>query len=164
MKNKGTQGGFHIGNVGGNVDMKAGGDIVGGNKTVKEIQRVLASEQGRSEADRHLVEFAKALEDIRAEVAKAAELSAAEREQLVSELGDRLSKLESARETIVQPPPAEAGGELAKGVETTLEHAGKALDRVREIGGKSAALAVKIAGMVTASGAALDHLRRLLGF
>jgi hypothetical protein len=75
-----------------------------------------------------------------------------------------LKKLESVRETTARPPVAEGAGDLAKDLASTLEQAGKALDRVREIGGKSAALAVKIAGMVSASGAALEYLRRLLGF
>jgi len=62
-----TRGGFHFGNVGRDVTMKAGGDIVGGNKetTTTTIQTGFKSEEQKQEFQKQLDALREALREIK---------------------------------------------------------------------------------------------------
>ena len=68
-ENTSKKGGFHIGTVGGNVGITAGGDIVGGDKTTTTtIQKGFAAEEQKQEFQAQIDQLREALRAVREEI------------------------------------------------------------------------------------------------
>jgi|SRR5258708_7549469 len=164
-----TRGGFHFGNVGRDVTMKAGGDIVGGNKettttTTTTIQTGFKSEEQKQEFQKQLDALREALREIKGVVETSAGLTADEKDELSTEILHHVKTLKEVKETTAelspgQKPPVDIG----QMVESNLEQAGSILDKVQTVAKKSVELAAKVGEFGVKYGPLVLSARHLFG-
>jgi hypothetical protein len=166
---KGTKGGFHFGNVVGNVSTIARGDIVAGDKTTNTtttttIQTGFKSEGDKQQFQNQLEELRAALREIKSHVEATPGLSADEKEELTSEILEHVKALKEVKETTAQLAPAQKPtADIGKTVESKLEKASGILDKLQAIGKKSVDLFDNISGFAVKYGPLVLSTRHLFG-
>src|SRR6266571_5572792 len=97
-ENKGKKGGFHFGNVGGNVKITAGGDIVGGDKTATTtIQKGFRGEEQKQQFEVQIEQLRDALRAIKAEIEANPALSNDEKEEATGEILQQVKALKEVK-------------------------------------------------------------------
>lgn len=163
-----ARGGFHFGNVAGNVSQQAGGDIVAGDKstttTTTTIQHGFGSEVQKREFEQKLELLRGALLQVKAQVETSTDLSADEKDELAGDILQHVQALKEVKETTApltpgQKPPAE----LSKRVEAGLEKTSGILDKLETVAKKSVELAANVGEFGAKYGPLILGARHLFG-
>jgi chromosome segregation ATPase len=160
-----TSGGIHVGNVGGNVTFRAGGDVVGGNKTTTEVARgTFASEEQRSAFSAELEALREALRTLKSQIEASAEVDADAKDEVSAALLAQIKALKEARAAAdaigVGAAPAPAALER---VEKTLESAGGVVEQLSALAEKGTSLAATLGSFAAKYGPLLLSARHLFG-
>jgi hypothetical protein len=118
-----TRGGFHFGNVSRDVQMRAGGDIVGGDKTTTTaVQHGFQSEEQKQEFQNQLDALRAALREIKGQVEASVGLSADEKDDLAAEILQHVQALRDVKETTAEVPLGQKPStNVSKMVESSLD-------------------------------------------
>jgi hypothetical protein len=168
-KKEGTKGGFHFGNVKGNVSQKASGDIVGGDKkitttTTTTVQSGFGNETQKKEFEQQLELLREALRQLKAQVETSADLSADEKDELAGEILQRVQALKEVKETTAPLAPGQKpSAEVSKRVEDGLEKTSGILDKLKTVAKKSAELAANVGEVAAKYGPIVLSARHLFG-
>jgi hypothetical protein len=141
MSEKG--GGFHFGNIGGNVSQSAGGDIVGGDKTTTTttttttIQKGFVDEQKKEQFHSEIEQFREALRAMKTEIEASASLDQDKKDEVISEILQQVKALKEVKEKTAEVPPGKAApAPVATQVEGTLDRARGIVDKLQSLAGK----------------------------
>jgi hypothetical protein len=156
-------GGFHFGNVGRDVKIQAGGDIVGHDKVT--TAHAGFNDQGqKQEFLNQLDELRSALREVKSKVESIGQFDEDARDQLVMELLQQVSELKQAMQDADQLEPGEAPpADTLQSVGHCLDKAGGLLDRIKGIGDTASGIAESIVPIVGKALPILASARHLLG-
>jgi hypothetical protein len=159
--------GIHIGKVGGDVSLTAGGDIVAGDKTT-HTQVGFQDQANKDQLLGQLEELRSALRELKGQVENAPQLDQDAKDQLVVEILQQVSSLKQAREDAqqVEPGPLTPGHAAAVQLESVgqcLDKAGGLLDKVKSLGEAAAGLAGSLAPVLARAVPIVLSARHLLG-
>src|SRR5262245_22177760 len=112
------RGGIHVGNVGRDVRIHAGGDVVGGDKTTTTTHG-FRSEDEKDRFQTEIEALRETLREIKAHIEASSEVSADDKDELGAEILQHVKDLKSTKE---QTAPLNAGqvppASVAKGIES----------------------------------------------
>jgi DNA repair exonuclease SbcCD ATPase subunit len=137
------KGGFHFGNVKGDVKIRAGGNIVAGDLTVIEVFK---DEKDKEDFSQQINELRNKMRQIKSQVDDIEELDEEFKDQIILEIMQQLSDLSSAQKEAASFP---VGKGLPKHkvdvVSRTLDKTNTLMGKLQKIGEKSAAFAQSLA-------------------
>ncbi len=159
------KGGFHIGNVGGDVKMSAGGDIVGGDKTTTTtVQKGFPSEDQKQQFQNQIEQLREALRAIKVEMESSPSLSDDQKEEAVGEILQHVKALKEVKERTVELPAGKpAPADVGSLVETTLDRAGGIVDKLHSLAETTGQVATKVGEFGRKYGPLILSARHLFG-
>jgi TolA-binding protein len=169
---KATQkGGFHFGNVGGDVDMDAGGDIVAGDKTTTTTTTTTTTitygfkqEEDKAEFLKQIDELRTMMRQIRSEIDDLEGVDDDEKDDLVMEIGQQVKDLKTVKEEAEETTAGEeAPKEKAKLVGEYLDKTTTIMEKLKKMGEATAAATEKLAPYVVKALPLLASVRHLFG-
>jgi len=164
-ENTSQKGGFHFGTVGGNVEVNAGGDIVGGDKTTTTtIQKGFAAEEQKQQFQAQMDQLREALRAVKAEIETSPSLSNDQKEEAAGEILQHVKALKEVKEKtaglpVGKPAPADVGAL----VETTLDRAGGIIDKLHSLAKTTGEVAGKVGEFGMKYGPLILSARHLFG-
>jgi hypothetical protein len=165
MSEKG--GGFHFGNIGGNVSQSAGGDIVGGDKTTTTtttIQKGFVDEQKKEQFHSEIEQFREALRAMKTEIEASVSLDQDKKDEVISEILQQVKALKEVKEKTADVAPGKpAPPKVATEIEGTLDSAGKIVDKLEGLAGKAGNVAETIGKFAVKYGPLILSARHLFG-
>jgi predicted phage gp36 major capsid-like protein len=165
--NEKSQGGFHIGNVGGSVNTNVGGDMVGRDKittTTTTIQKGFASEQKKQEFQEQIDQLREALRTMKTDIEKSAALDQDKKDQITSEILQKLNALKEVKdETAVVPAGKAPPAQVAAKVEGALERTGGIVQKLQDVATKGSELAETVGKFAVKYGPLILSARHLFG-
>lgn len=158
-------GGFHFGKVGGAVNLSAGGDIVGGNKTTTTtIQKGFRGEEQKQQFQAEVEQLRVALRTLKEQIARHPALTPDQKDEAESEILTHVTALKQVKEkTAAVPAGREAPPEIATTVQSTLERAGGVIDGLQRVAKKSIDVAETVGEFAQKFGPLLISARHLFG-
>jgi len=157
-----SSGGISIRNVGGDVRVEAGGDMVGRDKVV--TANGFASEQDRAAFGQEVELLRELLRELKSHVEQSAELGQDDRDELVSEVMHQLKGLKTAREDASEMEPGAAPEQgRVESVTQHLDAAGGLLEKLQGIAQRTGQLVETAAPLVARGITVLAAARHLLG-
>src|SRR5204863_3272662 len=102
-----SKGGFHFGNVGGAVSVKAGGDVVGGDKTTTTtttIERGFAGDEQKEQFQSEIDQLREALRVMKTEIEASASLDQHKKNEIVTEILQQKKALKEEKEETAAVP------------------------------------------------------------
>ena len=149
-------GGFHFGDIGRDVKIEAGGDVVGGNK-VTTTHVGFNDHTQKDEFLKQMDELRSALREIKSQVEGLDQFDDDAKDQLVMEILQEVSELKQAKQDAEQLEPGQSPPEdKLQSISQCLDRAGRLLDKIKVVGDLVAGVAVRIAPVLTSA-------RHLLG-
>lgn len=156
-------GGFEISNVGRDVTIEAGGDIVGGDK-VTTTHAGFDDQAQKQEFLDQLDELRSALREIKSQVESVEQYDEDAKDQLVMEILQQVSALKQAKQDAGQLEPGEAPPtDTLQSVGQCLEKAGGLLDKIKGIGAAASGIVERVVPIVARALPILASARHLLG-
>jgi hypothetical protein len=157
-------GGITFGNVGGDVNVKAGGDIVGGNKETSTVRATFADEEERRTFQAKIEELRELLRNFKTAAEASPHLSVEDKETIASEVLEHVKALKEVGDgTAAIPVGAPAPSELASSVESKLKRAGGLLESVDGLAKKSTGFAETVATFAAKFGPLILSVGHLFG-
>jgi len=103
------KGGFHFGNVGGGVNVTAGGDVVGGDKTTTTtttttIQNGFAGDEQKKQFQSEIDQLREALRAMKADIEASVSLDQDKKDQAISEILQQVNALKEVKEKTADVP------------------------------------------------------------
>ncbi len=169
---KATQkGGFHFGNVGGDVDMKAEVDIVGGDKTTTTTTTTTTTITYGFKQEEDKADFLKQIETlrtimrrVRSEIDGVEGMGEDEKDDLVMEIGQLIKDLKTVKEEAEKTPAGEeAPKEKATLVGEYLDKTTGIMEKLKKMGEATAAATEKLDPYVVKVLPLLASARHLFG-
>ena len=161
--NDGKSGGFHFGNVGRDVNIEAGGDIVGRDK-VTTTHSGFDDQTQKQEFLNQLEELRSSLREIRAQLESDEQFDEDAKDQLVMEILQQVSDLKEAKQDADQLELGEAPpADKLQSVGQCLEKAGGLLDKIKGIGETATGIAQSVVPIVAKALPILASARHLMG-
>jgi len=138
-----SKGGFHIGSVGGNLSVTAGGDVVAGDKVTTTTSTTTITNGFKQEEDKQ--QFVRDIEDLRStlrelqtKIQEAAGVSQDNKDQIVAEVMHQVMTLKTAKEEASSLPVAQQGSpDKSKRIASYLDTTKTLLDKINELGAKA---------------------------
>jgi len=163
LANKKT--GFHIGHVGGNVAMTAGGDIVGGDKTTTTtIQKGFRAEEQKQQFQAQIEQLREALRTLKGEIEANSALSNDQKEDAAGEIIQHVKALKEVKEKTAElPAGTPATADVGSLVETTLDRAGGIMDKLQSLAKTTSEVAGKVGEFGKQYGPLILSARHLFG-
>ena len=162
-----TSGGFHIGSVGGGVNIKAGGDVVGGDKTTTTtttITKGFAGEEQKQQFQTQMDALRETLRAMKTQIEAHPALSADQKEEMTEEVLHHVKALKEAREkTATVPAGKPAPADIASAVETTLDRAGGIMEKLQGMAKKTGAAVDTVGEFAVKYGPLILSARHLFG-
>ncbi len=163
------KGGIQFGNIGGTVNMNAGGDIVGGDKTTTKYSSPSMKTGFQKEEDK--VEFMGQLEEIRSMmrelksmIGETETIDEDDKDELIMEAIVHVKALKKAKEEAAGIDPGQEPPESKmKTVDSCFEKVAEFITRVDEIGQKTADFAEGLAPIASRVLPLLAGARHLFG-
>jgi hypothetical protein len=140
---EGTKGGFNFGNVGGNVGVTAGGDVVGGDKvttttSTATITNGFKQEEDKQQFGRDIEELRSALRDLQTRIQQVPGVTHDDKDKIVAEVMQQVNALKTAKEEADSLPVAQQGPpDKSKRIANYLDTTKTLLDKVSELGAKT---------------------------
>ncbi len=146
MSNKPSKGGFNFGNVGGNVSIEAGGDVVAGDKTTTTtITTGFKQEQDKQEFIQQLEELRKQLRQVKSEIEDAEGIDEDEKDAIVMEVMQQVKALKTAKdEASLLPAQQEPSQEKREAIEAPLNAVNSIVSKVSAVFDKAADIGGKV--------------------
>jgi len=142
MSDKPSKGGFNIGNVGGNVSIQAGGDVVAGDKTTTTtIITGFKQEQDKQAFIQQIEELRQQLRHLKSEIeeSKGGSLDEDEKDSIVMEVMQHIKALKTASEEAEQlPPQQEPSQEKRDAIEAPLNGVNQIISKIYTVFEKTA--------------------------
>jgi hypothetical protein len=165
--NEKSSGGFHFGSVGGDVKLKAGGDIVGGDKTTTTtitITKGFAGDEQKQQFQAEIDQLREALRAMKAEIEANALLDQDKKEEVVSDILAQVKALKEVKEDTARVPTGKpAPAELATKVEGALDRAGGIVDKLQGLATKGGEVAETVGKFAVKYGPLILSARHLFG-
>src|SRR3954462_12221599 len=165
MSEKG--GGFQFGNVGGNVNLNAGGDVVGGDKTTTTtttIQQFFAGQEQKEQFHSEIDQLREALRAMKTEIEASAALDQEKKNEAIAEILQQVKALKEVKEKTAEVPPGKpAPAKVAKEIEGTLDRAGGIVDKLGTLAGKAGDVAETVSKFAVKYGPLILSARHLFG-
>jgi TolA-binding protein len=141
-----NQGGINIGNVGGDLLIEAGGDIVGGDKTTTTtITTGFKQEQDKQEFIQQIEELRQQLRQVKSEIENAEGIDEDEKDAIVLEVMQQVKALKTAKDEAEQLDiQQEPSKEKREAIETPLNATGGIISKVTTIFDKASDVGGKI--------------------
>ena len=156
-------GGIHIGDVGRDVKIEAGGDVVAGDK-VTTAHAGFDDQAQKQEFLKQMDELRSALREIKSQVEGIEQFDEDAKDQLVMELLQQVSELKQAKEDAEQLEPGQSpSADKLQSVGQCLDKAGGLLDKIKGIGNSAAGIAESVAPILAKALPILASARHLLG-
>lgn len=157
-------GGFHFGNVGRDVKMEAGGDIVGHDKVTTTTHAGFNDQAQKQEFLKEMDELRAALREIKSQVESVEQFDEDSKDQLVMEILQQVSELKQTKQEAEQLEPGQRPAEVKlQSVGQCLDKAGGLLDKIKGIGDSAAGIAESVAPVLAKALPILASARHLLG-
>jgi hypothetical protein len=157
--------GFHFGNIGGNVNQSAGGDIVGRDKTTTSTTQIgFAGEEQKQQFHSEIEQLREALRTMKTEIEASASLDQDKKDEVISEILQQVKSLKEVKEKTAELPaggPAPAG--VAAEIEGVLDRAGGIVDRLQSFAGKASDVAEIVGKFAMKYGPLVLSARHLFG-
>ncbi|RKZ37393.1 MAG: hypothetical protein DRQ49_14125 [Gammaproteobacteria bacterium] len=146
MSNKPSKDGFNFGNVGGNVSIEAGGDVVAGDKTTTTtITTGFKQEQDKQEFIQQLEELRKQLRQVKSEIEDAEGIDEDEKDAIVMEVMQQVKALKTAKdEASLLPAQQEPSQEKREAIEAPLNAVNSIVSKVSAVFDKAADIGGKV--------------------
>jgi phage-related minor tail protein len=160
-----SSGGFHFGNVGGNVSQSAGGDIVGGDKTTTSTTQIgFSGEEQKQQFHSEIEQLRAALRAMKTEIEASVSLDQDEKDEVISEILEHVKALKEVKEKTAEVPPgAPAPAKVATEIEGALDRAGGIVDRLQGLAGKAGDVAETVGKFAMKYGPLILSARHLFG-
>jgi len=164
-------GGFSFGNIGGNVNMNAGGDIVGGDKNTtttttsnQVIQKGFKDSNDKEEFLNQVKEFQGMMRDIKKEIEKNNDIDEDEKDDLVMEIMSQIKALKTVNQEANDiSPGSEVEEEQSSTFEKRFDQTSQFIDRIAEFANKTKSISEKITPTVKRMLPILSSARHLFG-
>jgi hypothetical protein len=157
-------GGITFGNVGGDVNVKAGGDIVGGNKEAATFRVTFADEEERRRFQAQIDELREMLRGFKTAAEASPHLSVEDKESIASEVLEHVKSLkEIGDRTAAIPVGVRAPRELASSVESKLKRASGLLESADGLAKKATGFAETVATFAAKFGPLILSVGHLFG-
>src|SRR5262245_26094616 len=98
------KGGFHIGSIGGDMKMTAGGDIVGGDKVTTTIQKGFRADDQKLRFQQQIDQLRDALRAVREQIKNHPSLSDDQKEEAEGEILQHVKALKEVKEKSAELP------------------------------------------------------------
>jgi hypothetical protein len=137
---EGTKGGFNFGNVGGNVSVTAGGDVVGGDKettttSTATITNGFKQEEDKQQFGRNIEELRSALRDLQTRIQQAPGVTQDDKDKIVAAVMQQVNALKTTKEEADNLPVAQQGPpDKSKRVANYLDTTNTLLDKLTSWG------------------------------
>jgi hypothetical protein len=163
-----SKGGFHIGNVGGSVKVKAVGDVVAGDKTTTTttttIERGFAGDEQKQQFQSEIDQLREALRVMKTEIEASASLQQDKKDEVISDILEQIKALKQVKEeTAVVPTGKPAPAEIATKVEGALDRAAGIVDKLQGVASKSVEIAETVGKFAVKYGPLILSARHLFG-
>jgi TolA-binding protein len=102
-----SKGGFNFGNVGGNVTVEAGGDVVAGDKTTTTTTTIITGfkqEEDKQEFIQQVEELRKQLRQVKGEIEATEGIDEDEKDAIIMEVMQQVKALKTAKDEAGQLP------------------------------------------------------------
>lgn len=166
---EGKSGGISFGNVGGDVKVKAGGDVVGRDKTTTTtttttIDRGFAGEDARQQFQAQIDELRETLRAFKAAAEASPDLTTDQKEEVAGEILEHVKALKEVKAKVAEVPTgAPAAAEVASSVESTLNRAGSVMESADGLAKKTLGFAGTVATFAAKYGPLILSARHLFG-
>jgi hypothetical protein len=163
--NEKSKGGFHFGNVGGGVNVNAGGDIVGGDKTTTTtIEKGFAGDEQKQQFQSEIDQLREALRAMKVEIEASASLDQDKKNKVISEILQQVNALKEVKEKTADVPTGEpAPAKIATQVEGALDRAGGIVDKLQGLATKTGDVAETVGKFAVKYGPLILSARHLFG-
>jgi len=164
-----SEGGFHFGPVGGEVKIKASGDIVARDKTTTTtttttIQKGFAGDEQKQQFQSEIDQLREALRAMKTEIEASASLDQDKKDQVISEILQQVNALKQVKEeTAAVPTGKPAPAEIATKVEGALDRAGGIVGKLQGVTTKSVEIAETVGKFAVKYGPLILSARHLFG-
>ncbi len=160
-----SSGGFHFSSVGGDVKMKAGGDIVGGDKTTTTtITKGFTGDEQKQQFHAEIDQLREALRAMKAEIEANASLDQDKKDEITSDIVEQVKELQGVKEeTVAVPTGKPAPAQIAAKVEGALERAGGIVEKLQGVASKGGELAETVGKFAMKYGPLILNARHLFG-
>jgi len=163
--NEKSKGGFHFGNVGGGVNLKADGDIVAGDKTTTTtIEKGFAGDEQKQQFQSEIDKLREALRVMKAEIEASASLDQDKKDEVISEILQQVNALKEVKEKTADVPTGDpAPAKIATEVEGALDRAGGIVDKLQGLATKTGDVAETVGKFAVKYGPLILSARHLFG-
>ena len=164
-----SKGGFHFGNVGGGVNVKAGGDVVARDKittttTTITIQKGFAGDEQKQQFQSEIDQLREALQAMKTEIERSASLDQDKKKEIISEILQQVNALKEVKEETADVPTGKpAPAEIATKVEGALDRAGGIVEKLQGVATKSVEVAETVGKFAVKYGPLILSARHLFG-
>jgi hypothetical protein len=147
------------------VKLKAGGDIVGGDKTTTTtISKGFAGDEQKQQFQAQIDQLSEALRAMKAEIEANAAIAQDKKEALVSDIVEQVTELQEVKgETAAVPTGKPAPTEIAAKVEGALDRAGGVVDKLQGLATKTGDVAETVGKFALKYGPLILSARHLFG-
>ena len=169
MTNEKSSGGFHFGNVGGEVNLNAGGDIVAGDKTTTStttttVKNGFAADEQKQQFQTEIDRLREALRRIKEEITATASLDPDQKDALDAEITQQLVGLKKVKDQAQAVPVGkEAPADVASKVSNALDGVSGMIQRLKVLAEKSAEAAETVGKFAVKYGPVILSVRHLFG-
>ena len=155
-------GGFHFGDVGRDLKIEAGGDVVAGNK-ITTIDAGFNDQTQKDEFLKQMDELRSALCEIKSPVEGLDQFDDDARDQLVMEILQQVSELKQVKQGATQLEPGQSPEDKLQSVGQCLDEVAGLLHKIKAIGDSATGIAEKVAPVLANALPILASARHLLG-
>ena len=165
--NEKSKGGFHFGNVGGNVKMKVGGDMVAHDKTTTTtitIQKGFAGDDQKQQFQSEIDQLREALQAMKTEIEASASLDQDKKDQVITDIQQQVNALKQVKEETADVPTGKpAPAEIATKVEGALDSANGIVEKLEGLATKTADIGETVGKFALKYGPLILSARHLFG-
>lgn len=165
-----SSGGFHFGSVGGGVNVNAGGDLVGGDKTTTTttttttIEKGFAGDEQKQQFQSEIDQLREALRAMKTEIEASASLDQDKKDEVISDILEQIKALKEVKEKTADVPTGEpAPAKIATKVEGALDRAGGIVEKLQGVATKSVEIAETVGKFAGKYGPLILSARHLFG-
>lgn len=165
------KGGFHFGNVGGNVNIDAGGDVVGGDKTTTTtttttttITHGFKEPEDKADFIRQIEALRKNMREMKSHIESLENFDEDERDELVLEIMNRIKGLKTVKEKADDVPAGEEAAEdVVKVFGDYLDKTSTFMEKLQAVGKKTAEFGERVTPIIKSALPVLLSARHLFG-
>jgi TolA-binding protein len=140
-----SKGGFNFGNVGGNVSIEAGGDVVAGDKTTTTITMGFKQEEDKQAFLQQIEALRQQLRELKSEIEATQGIDEDEKEAIVIAVLEQIKSLKTAKDEAEQlPAQQEPSKEKREAIETPLNAVQSVLNKATALFDKAAEIGDKV--------------------